>query len=83
MSEMKGIRLNPIKLRNSLYLLIPIELTKILDITKETEFYLSIKHDKNTILIYSKVKDSMNCKDEDKPEKGSNQPFPNISRLKP
>ena len=57
MPETKGIKLSPIRLRNSLYLLIPIEVAKLLDIKKETEFYLNIKHDENTILIYSKIED--------------------------
>ena len=56
-SEMKGIKLSPIRLRNSLYLLIPIEVAKLLDIAKETEFYLNIKHNKDTVLIYSKIED--------------------------
>ncbi|MFB0543372.1 MAG: hypothetical protein ACETVR_01195 [Candidatus Bathyarchaeia archaeon] len=56
-SEMKGIKLSPIRLRNSLYLLIPIEVAKLLDIAKETEFYLNIKYDKDTVLIYSKIED--------------------------
>lgn len=56
-SEMKGIKLSPIRIRNSLYLLIPIEVAKLLDIAKETEFYLNIKYDKNTVLIYSKIED--------------------------
>jgi hypothetical protein len=76
--ETKGIRLTPIKLRNSLYLLIPMELTKILDITKETEFYLNIKHDRNTILIYNKVEDSKSLEEKDKPEKDSSQISPII-----
>ena len=70
MSERKGIRLTPIKLRNSLYLLIPIELTKILDITKETEFYLNIKHNESTVLIYSKIENTKSL-EEDKPKKQS------------
>lgn len=56
-SETKGIKLSPIRLRNSLYLLIPIEVAKLLAITKETDFYLNIKHDKNTVLTYRKIED--------------------------
>jgi hypothetical protein len=73
--ETKGIRLTPIRLRNSLYLLIPIELTKILDITKETEFCLNIKHDKNTVLIYNKIENSKSLQ-EDNTEKEPSQSSP-------
>lgn len=76
MSETKGIRLTPIKLRNSLYLLIPIELTKLFDITKETEFCLNIKHDKNTVLIYNKMENSKDFKEKDKPEKATKPSLP-------
>jgi len=73
LSETKGIRLTPIKLRNSLYLLIPIELTKLFGITKETEFCLNIKHDKNTVLIYNKVENSKSLQ-EDNTEKTQASP---------
>jgi len=56
------------KLRNSLYLLIPIELTKALNVTKETEFYLNIKYNENTALVYSKIENKKPL-EEDEPKK--------------
>ena len=55
----RGIRLRPIRLRKSLYLLIPIELARLISVTKETPFLLTLKHNGDYyILEYKKQEGS-------------------------
>jgi len=49
---MGGIKLKPIQHRSSLYILIPMELAKLIDATKDTEFILTLKQGKKPLLIY-------------------------------
>lgn len=50
-----GIRLKPIRLRNSLYLLIPMEVAKLIGIAQDTRFILTLKHGDECVLMYKKV----------------------------
>ncbi len=40
--DMKGIELKPIRLRNNLYLLVPMEVAELIGVTKETKFALTL-----------------------------------------
>jgi len=58
----KGIMLKPIRLRNSLYVLIPMELAKVTSITADTDLLLTLKTDDDgTVLTYRKMKDREKC----------------------
>jgi len=50
------IVLRPIRIRNSLYLLIPMEVAKLTGVTKDTHFKLTVKQGKSTFLSFEKVK---------------------------
>jgi len=50
-----GIRLRPIRLRKSLYLLIPMELARLIGVTKETRFLLTLRHDGDYVLEYKRL----------------------------
>jgi len=54
-----GIKLKPIRLRNSLYLLIPMEVAKLIGIAQGTRFILTLKHGDECILIYKKMEENM------------------------
>jgi hypothetical protein len=45
---MNGIELKPIRLKNTLYLLIPMELAKLIGITDKTKFILTLNHTMDT-----------------------------------
>lgn len=53
--RMEGILLTPIRIGNSLYLLIPMEVAKLIGATKETQFKLTLRHSNNTFLTFEKV----------------------------
>lgn len=57
---MAGIKLKPIRLRKSLYVLIPMEVAKLIDVTDKTEFNLTLKHEEEYTLMYHKVNVSLN-----------------------
>ncbi len=50
---MAGIKLKPIQLRKSLYLLIPMEVAKLIGVTKKTPFVLTLKDGGDNILMYA------------------------------
>ena len=50
-----GIKLKPIRLRKSLYLLIPMEVAKLIGVTDKTKFVLTLKHGDEYVLMYHKV----------------------------
>lgn len=52
---MDGISLKPIRLRNSLYLLIPMEVAKLIGATRDTRFLLTLRHGDESILMYMKT----------------------------
>jgi len=52
----EGMVVKPIRLRNSLYLLVPCEVAKVTDITEDTMFALRLIHDKQTVLKYEEIK---------------------------
>jgi len=53
-----GIEIKPIRIRKSLYILIPMSLAKLMDVTKDTRFLLNIEHsEEKTALIYTKVRE--------------------------
>lgn len=52
---MKGIKLKPIRLRNSLYLLIPMEVAKLIGVTKGARFILTLDVGEKSVLIYKKM----------------------------
>jgi hypothetical protein len=54
-----GIKIKPIRLRKSLYLLIPMEVAKLIDVTDKTEFKLMLEHGKHYKLIYHKLDASL------------------------
>lgn len=54
-SGMDGIELKPIRLRKSLYLLIPMEVAKLIGVTDKTKFILTLKHGNEHVLTYNKV----------------------------
>lgn len=54
---MDGIRLRPIRLRKSLYLLIPMELARLIGVTKESRFLLTLRHDGDYVLEYERLED--------------------------
>jgi len=49
--------IKPIRLRNSLYLLVPCEVAKVTDITENTRFVLQLIHSRQTILKFEKIND--------------------------
>jgi hypothetical protein len=51
-----GIDLKPIRLRKSLYLLIPMEVAKLIGVSDKTRFVLTLKHGNEVVLMYHKVK---------------------------
>ena len=53
---MVGIVVKPIRLRNSLYLLIPCEVAMVTGITESTRFALQLIHGKQTVLKFEKIK---------------------------
>ena len=53
-----GIKLKPIRLRKSLYLLIPMEVAKLIGVTDKTKFVLTLKHGDEYVLMYHKVEAS-------------------------
>lgn len=53
-----GIKLKPIRLRKSLYLLIPMEVAKLIGVTDKTKFVLTLKHGDEYVLVYHKVEAS-------------------------
>lgn len=55
---MAGIKLKPIRLRKSLYLLIPMEVAKLIGVTDKTKFVLALKQGDEYVLMYHKVEDS-------------------------
>jgi len=55
-SGVNGIKLKPIRLRKSLYLLIPMEVAKLIGVTDKTKFVLTLKHGDEYGLMYHKVK---------------------------
>jgi len=54
-SGVDGIELKPIRLRKSLYLLIPMEVAKLIGVTDKTKFVLTLKHGDEYVLMYHKV----------------------------
>jgi hypothetical protein len=54
-----GIRLKPIRLRNSLYLLIPMEVAKLTGIAQDTKFILTLKHGDECVLMYKKADENL------------------------
>ena len=50
-----GIELKPIRLRRSLYILIPSEVAKLTGLTNETKLILTLKHGNECVLLYQKV----------------------------
>lgn len=57
-SGMAGIKLKHIRLRKSLYLLIPMEVAKLIGVTDKTKFVLTLEHGGEYVLMYHKVEDS-------------------------
>ena len=53
-----GIKSKPIRLRKSLYLLIPMEIAKLIGVTDKTKFVLTLKQSDEYVLMYHKVKAS-------------------------
>jgi len=58
LSNMHGIELKPIRLRKSLYLLIPMEVAKLIGVTDKAKFVLTLKHDDECVLMYQKAEAS-------------------------
>lgn len=56
-STMDGIKLKPIRLRKSLYLLIPMEVAKLTGVIDKTEFVLTLNHDDEYVFMYRKVEE--------------------------
>ncbi|MFQ6094622.1 MAG: hypothetical protein ACE5NN_00625 [Candidatus Bathyarchaeia archaeon] len=55
---MRGIKVKPIRLRNSLYLLIPMEVAKLIGVTKDTRFILTLDADEKSVLSYTKIEEN-------------------------
>lgn len=53
-----GIKAKPIRLRKSLYLLIPMEIAKLIGVTDKTKFVLTLKQSDEYVLMYHKVEGS-------------------------
>jgi hypothetical protein len=51
----EGIELKPIRLRKSLYLLIPMDLAKLIGVSEKAKFMLTLKHRDGYVLMYNKV----------------------------
>jgi len=50
-----GVELKPIRLRKSLYLLVPMEVAKIIGVNEKTKFMLTLRSSEETVLVYHKV----------------------------
>jgi len=61
---MNGIKLKPIRLRKSLYLLIPMGISKLIGVTDRTKFVLTLERDEEWILTYHKSETSPNPEEE-------------------
>ena len=59
-SGLNGIKLKPIRLRKSLYLLIPMELAKLIGVTDKTKFLLTLKQSDEYVLMYHKIETTPN-----------------------
>jgi len=57
-SSVVGINLKPIRLRKSLYLLIPMGVAKLIGVTDKTKFVLTLKQSDEYVLMYHKVEGS-------------------------
>ena len=55
MFGVNGTKLKPIRLRKSLYLLIPMEVAKLIGVTDKTKFVLTLKQSDEYMLMYHKV----------------------------
>ena len=53
-----GIELKPIRLRRSLYLLIPMDIAKLIGVVDKTKFVLTLEHGNESVLTYHKVETS-------------------------
>ncbi|MCK5643786.1 MAG: hypothetical protein KAJ19_23500 [Gammaproteobacteria bacterium] len=56
---MNGIKLKPIRLRKSLYLLIPMEIAKLIGVTDKSKIVLTLKHGDECVLMYHKVEGAL------------------------
>jgi hypothetical protein len=54
---MKGMVIKPIRLRSSLYLLVPYEVAQVTEITENTKFVLKLIHGNHTVLRFEKIKE--------------------------
>jgi len=54
----EGMVIKPIRLRSSLYLLVPYEVAKVTEITEDTEFALRLVHGNKTVLKYERTKNN-------------------------
>ena len=55
--QVTGIKLKPIRLRKSLYLLIPMELAKLIGVSNKSKFVLTLNRGDEYVLMYQKVGD--------------------------
>jgi len=53
--SLNGIELKPIRLRKSLYLLVPMEVAKLIGITDKSKFVLTLKQNDECVLMYHKA----------------------------
>lgn len=69
--NVEGIDLKPILLRRSLYLLIPMDIAKVLSLSRDTHFTLTVKQNEECFLKYTRIKDrnGRDQSDEEKPVK--------------
>ncbi len=59
------LKVRPVKLRDSLYLLIPIDIARLLGVASSSDFQLSLNENQNSVkLVYELKKEETNTADE-------------------
>ncbi|MBO0888682.1 hypothetical protein J2P12_06240 [Candidatus Bathyarchaeota archaeon] len=61
------LRVRPVKLRDSLYLLIPVDIARLLGVASSSDFQLSLNENQDTVkLVYELKKEEVQSTDEKK-----------------
>ncbi|HYY90766.1 MAG TPA: hypothetical protein VE955_02125 [Candidatus Dormibacteraeota bacterium] len=61
------LRVRPVKLRDSLYLLIPVDIARLLGVASSSDFQLSLNENQNTVkLVYELKKEEAQSADDKK-----------------
>lgn len=63
------LKVRPVKLRDSLYLLIPVDIARLLGVASSSDFHLTLNENQDSVrLVYELKKDETSTGDEKKNE---------------